>query len=574
VNSPFSITLFATLPQGAADSSFIDSINVNVGGTIWSTLGGLDIKIEATKVLKNTMDFPLLVSYYQYMIKLVDQDGVTGSCGPFSNDPQRLVPGFNPCWIPFLGLCYDPWSTPTAIGPLITSGDYNNVRPGNTILFNNQKYLEPKGGTGPTTLTIDSTLETSVRLVDEMMTKNMMCGDIEQGIVLVGLQADRSCNDVNRAEIDLTCTFPLRVKFSLKNFALSKLDTCGSIMDVPNYLGFNFYVDALPQFNDPWPVSGYPPLNPVGQEVQLLGGTSQAMSRTSFIPINTEDSFEIQFDVKISCSTEGFSLTFLAESPSTYNWPRVSTSCPKPYGCYASGGLSTGYPFASLVIGFSGCNGMAWVKGGALGIPYRGSQSCVGDYVNNGNWGRVTFTYNAHDKRATAAYEQGGNPRRAFDFDLDLKDQLGGLQYAFPTMVANSGSGSCSDVRYRNIVHRGPRTNGAKSTLEGGLTLVRSGEIGTVMFRARDENGRKRGKGGNSWQFEIRKASDNTLASQDMTVSPRFIDNQDGTYTLRYRVYGAGRYIVRVACDGVTGTTVCNSGGQFATLTSGLFIRS
>jgi hypothetical protein len=85
-------------------------------------------------------------------------------------------------------------------------------------------------------------------------------------------------------------------------------------------------------------------------------------------------------------------------------------------------------------------------------------------------------------------------------------------------------------VMYRNFERLGPRTNGGLTTLEEKLSLPVAGDIGFVVFRARDENGRKRGAGGNTWNFAIVEASTGSAADHDVGLSPRFEDMLDGTY--------------------------------------------
>ena len=105
------------------------------------------------------------------------------------------------------------------------------------------------------------------------------------------------------------------------------------------------------------------------------------------------------------------------------------------------------------------------------------------------------------------------------------------------------------------------------------LNIVTAGKVGQVLFQARDDEGRKRGIGGNTWNAIFLDADTNSPAAQG-AGSPTIVDNGDGTYTINYVLLNPGRYIVQVACNLGSPPNVCESNGFFATLTNDLFVMS
>ncbi|KAH9254073.1 hypothetical protein BASA81_007948 [Batrachochytrium salamandrivorans] len=561
-NATFRFVTYLTIPATSADSGFIDSITVSYGDTLASIAKG-DLKINAVKVLKNTMTFPILVSYFQYTIKLIDTDGVDSQMCTVGT--KGMFTAVNPC---SFGYCYAPYTVPTAVAPLITSSAYASLKPGNSLLSG--MTLLPPGQTGSTSLVIDVNVETAARLMDEMMIKTVMCGDLEDGIVVVGLQGDSSCNDKDKLESALTCTFPMRIKFNLKNYVLGGTDTCGAKMEVPAYLPTTFYSEGFYQF----------PSLAKGPNVETMLITNDwdlARTISDLTPINLLDSFQIYFEFQATSHCKGgageaIALHFMVDKPNNVASPVVQMDCSAWDGScearYASNRLQVANSFSSLVLAYYQCNSIAWVVKGNFGSPYRASQSCAAK-LDGGDWGGVTFTYNAHDKRAQVTYFE-----RKFDFDLNLPAQLDGKTMAYLALGANTSGWTCSRIDFRNFVRSGPRTNGLKTTLETRkMQLPAAGQRGFVVFRARDENGRKRGVGGNTWTYTIVDSVTGAPANHNTGLTPRFEDNQDGTYKLFYQINTRGRYRITVACVSGAAPNVCNSPNVHTVITDGLFIR-
>jgi len=566
--SPFTIQMFFTIPPGHPVSGFIAGINVNILGTLQNSIG--NVHIDANMVINNTMSFPLIFSYYQFIVNLADTDGVDSG---FCIGTGGLVNLINPCSI---NLCYDPWSEPSPIAPLISSGPYSQsqFQPANSILSGVTQLQSYQ--TAPTTLLIDSTIETTARLYDEMDIKGFMCGGIADGLVVITLQADPTCNDAGKLEANLQCSFPVRIYFNLTTYAFSKVDTCGSQMPVSPYLPLNYYTTGWYQFSSPWSSQNLA-LN--AGTVQATSGTKQAFGRSDNHPITITDAFEISFDFRAASAGcivggEALALNFLTTVPSSASEPTPTLNCGF-FSCsslYAVSGMTTTGNFASLILGIYGCNSIGWAINGDFANLYRKSESCAGAPIDNGNWGTVTFAYDASDKRGRITYAQTGYPTRYFAFDLDLQSQLQTTQ-AYLSISANTAAVSCSSFYYRNLVFGGPRTNGTMSIIMPPVNLVRVGQMGQVTFQARDDEGRYRGLGGNTWSVLITNGDTSTPAVQ-ASGSPTVVDNDDGTYTINYNIQVSGRYIFQVACNKGSPPNICNSYGVYATISNDIFVMS
>jgi len=580
--TPFTIELFLTIPKTTSVSNFIDSIAVSIAGTLESAITGFgSITIKATETVRNTMPFPILISYQQYQLYLVDTDGVNaGDCLSLGG----LVDSINPCSL-LNYWCKIPFTAPTVIGPITTSGDYASLEPATSILTGIQ--LLGSNETGPTPLSLGtSSTAMAARLYDEKVIKDMLCGSVENGIVVVGLQAISNCGDAGKLEPDLTCTYPIRIYFNLTNYPMSGPDSCGFFMKIPAYLPIDFYSDGLYQFTNPWPGSGVV-LNPgPTTAVTMVSGDKAVFGRTDPNPISLLDSFQIAFDFNIQgdgCGFygEGLAMNFITNTPTSYNYGTPTLDC-GIMSCsdnYAVTGLGLTQPFASVVVAFYLCHSFTWIVNGDISAPpYRLSESCAGAEITNGAWSTLQFAYDAFDHRGTITFIQSGIPTRSFAFDLDLKTQLGGVDNVFLSLTANTGIGgflgSCAKVQYRNIVRSGPRTDSLNTVVVEPVKLYRVGQVGTIMFQAEDDNGRTRGSGGNTWSFEILDADTGLAANQNLNLSPRFVDNGDGTYNLNYQIYEPGRYIVNVACVSEAAPYICTNSGEFATITTGLFVMS
>lgn len=116
--SPFSLRTWFTLPQQGLsldssdpESQFL-SLDLDIGGSIGTTIGSFDVQVEADKLVRNVLQWPLIVSYFTYDIFLYDTDGVqTNGCNILN------VADVGPC---VFFLCYEPTgSVPQSIGDVV-----------------------------------------------------------------------------------------------------------------------------------------------------------------------------------------------------------------------------------------------------------------------------------------------------------------------------------------------------------------------------------------------------------------------------------------------------------------------
>jgi hypothetical protein len=212
----------------------------------------------------------------------------------------------------------------------------------------------------------------------------------------------------------------------------------------------------------------------------------------------------------------------------------------------------------------------------------RVSQSCAGERMDNGNWHKIRFTYNAYDHRARI-YQQGdGGENEAdgyWDFDLNLRAVVG-ADIAYIGFSANTGYWTCATMQFANLEHFGPRSDGWKTALEGAVTLPRVDEWGSIRIRARDPNGRNRGRGGNTWNAQILDSTTHAVAQWEAN-SPQWYDRADGTYYFYFRIRQRGRYDIFISCNPGSAPNICdhpmtgaaNSNPSWVKITT-IFIRT
>jgi hypothetical protein len=564
-SAAFNAVTYVTVPQGTATSGFIDHITVNLGSTLSSFVLS-SVHITATKYMKNVLSFPIIISYFQYQIFLIDTDGVRdGYCDSANGG---MINRASPCATSYY--CYDPLSTATSVGPLVVSAA-TPPNPGVSVIAGISEL--PPGQVGATPLTIYGSSEMVVRLYDQDLINKFMCANIQNGMLIASVRDHNvACTDsTSTLEVDQTCTYTLRVRFNLTNYPLAGTDSCGAAMAVPFTVPFTFYSLGVYQFDAD--VFGVGSVMGGAGVHEIATDTTMSRSFSDNTQFSVLDSFQIYFEAYVQntgsvSGGEGFSLNFMAQQPLSQYDPSP-TKAPNSYSVV---GLSNN-PYGSLVVATYACNSMSFLKNGDTQNPLAFSESVAGsDADNNGVWYAIEFMYNAYDHRAQFSLIPPSGPTRMLQFDLNFRTLLH-QDFAYLAFTGFGGEALYNSIyRYRNVIVSRPRTDGNQTIVEGGVSLPRAGQQGQINFRAQDEAGRKRGLGGNVWMpIVVRDAVSGAIVPITQSSS---VDNHNGTYSVAYTVPVRGRYTLSIACSAGSGAGTCTNPGLYVVLTSSLFVRA
>ncbi|KJE91096.1 hypothetical protein CAOG_02284 [Capsaspora owczarzaki ATCC 30864] len=521
-----------TMPEQYSESGFVVGFDISFGDSFSSTLSnGFKITIEATKTIHNKLQWPIRIPRLSYNLFMWDMNGVqdNGCAGPCS----------------VLGYCETPWPTSQIISP-VTIGPSTSIVTGQTIV--------PVGVNGQIPFSFQLSGDNAMRVYDQYMTENQMCGDVLNGLITVAMATD-GC-----PVGDTSCTYNAVINFDWKNYAFAGTDSCGQFAITgctPTFATPSFsYSGTVASTN--MVVRGSASTNSNKFPITLTDGASDVGGMWFNSLVNVRDSWRATFAVKI---TDGIS--WLA-NPAGEGFAFVIQNNANGLNALGSAGGSSdsgcGYKGLtnSIAVYFDSmnCNEMYMLSNGVI-TPNFTSWSTPAEFDAEDVTTQFVVTYDADGHRMSVA--TGGRVSN-FDFDIDRMMTLNSGR-AYVGMTAATGSYYASGHIVSLFSFEQITTDSSKTTLDGYLMAPYEFAAGYLHFQARESCNRRRVTGGDTFIATMSMASAPFTVVRTFTKTDPINSITDlGTGLYRINFQSApprGRYDIRVRLSSCAAGTSC-----------------